>query len=66
MNVAIIGIGLMGHPVAERLLETGHQVVVYNRTRGKAERLRSVGAVIASTPAEAVRSAACTLLVLQE
>ncbi len=66
MHVAIIGTGLMGHSVAERLLETGHQVAAYNRTRGKAERLRSVGAIVASTPEEAIRSAACTLLLLAD
>ncbi|MFP5284767.1 MAG: NAD(P)-binding domain-containing protein, partial [Thermoanaerobaculia bacterium] len=33
MRIAWIGTGLMGRPMAERLLAAGHQVTVYNRTR---------------------------------
>ena len=32
MNLAVIGTGLMGEPLARRLLEAGHTVHVYNRT----------------------------------
>ncbi|WP_083874319.1 NAD(P)-binding domain-containing protein [Nocardia paucivorans] len=35
MRIAIIGSGRMGHVLAERLLDTGHTVRVWNRTPGR-------------------------------
>ena len=53
--VGFIGLGIMGRPMAENLIEAGHELVVYNRTREKAEDLD--GATVAETPREvAVRS----------
>jgi len=50
MNVGIIGTGLLGKAVAKRLLDTGHTVVVYNRTAEKTEPLRKLGAKITNSP----------------
>jgi 3-hydroxyisobutyrate dehydrogenase-like beta-hydroxyacid dehydrogenase/uncharacterized membrane protein YoaK (UPF0700 family) len=44
MNVGFIGLGLMGAAMAGRLLQAGHEVTVYNRTRGKAQELIARGA----------------------
>ena len=55
MNIGFIGLGHMGRGIAECLLKAGHALVVYNRTRAKAESLASRGARIAATPAEASR-----------
>ncbi|MER3425585.1 MAG: hydroxyacid dehydrogenase, partial [Nitrospiraceae bacterium] len=43
MNIAVLGTGLMGRPMAERLAGTGHRVTVYNRTREKTEGMRRAG-----------------------
>src|SRR5438477_4249184 len=43
----------MGQPMARNLLKAGHEVIAYNRTRERAEGLRSYGATVASTAAEA-------------
>ena len=43
-RIGWIGMGRMGYPMAERLLEAGHDVSVWNRTRSKAEPLAKVGA----------------------
>lgn len=53
-NVAFIGLGIMGAPMAGHLLAAGHSMRVYNRTRSKANGLLSRGAKWADTPAEAV------------
>ena len=66
MRVALIGTGLMGRPMAERLLVSGYQVSVYNRTREKAESLRAAGAEIAESAAEAIQSADCLILMLAD
>lgn len=55
MQVGLIGIGNMGAGIAKTLLRAGHRVTVYNRTRSRAEALRSSGAVVASSIAEACR-----------
>ena len=34
MNIAVLGIGFMGFPMARRLCEAGHTVHVWNRSRG--------------------------------
>lgn len=57
-KVAFIGLGVMGFPMAGHLARAGHDVCVYNRTRGKAEHWCEtyVGRSVA-TPAEAVSGA---------
>ena len=64
MKTAFIGTGLMGGPMAERLVGAGHAVVVFNRSRNKAEALTVKGVKVADTAAEAVRSADCVFLML--
>lgn len=55
MRVGVIGLGIMGGAIAERLLTVGHTVFVYNRTRQKAEPLLAQGAYWADSPAEVTR-----------
>lgn len=57
MNIAWIGLGLMGAPMARNLLRHGHRVTVWNRTRAKAEALTAEGATLASSPRQAARAA---------
>ena len=66
MKVALIGTGLMGRPMGERVLAAGYHLTVFNRSRDKAERLRSSGAEIAATAAGAIDSAECVLLMLTD
>ena len=49
-TVGFIGLGIMGKPMAENLIEAGYDLVAYNRTRDKAEELD--GAKFAETPQE--------------
>jgi len=57
MKVGFIGLGSMGLPLARRLLQAGHQLTVYNRTRARADQLKHLDPVIAETPAAAARGA---------
>jgi 3-hydroxyisobutyrate dehydrogenase-like beta-hydroxyacid dehydrogenase len=54
MRVSVLGMGSMGHAVAERLVGGGHQVTVWNRSPGKADDLIAAGAAEATTPDEAI------------
>ena len=51
LRVGFIGLGIMGSRMAANLQASGHQLIVFNRTRGKAEALVRGGARWANTPA---------------
>ncbi len=55
MKIGFIGIGIMGGPMAENLLDAGYEVTVHNRTKVKAEPVLEAGAKWADTPAECAR-----------
>ena len=64
MQVGFIGTGLMGLPMAQRLLEAGIELVAYNRTPEKLEPLQAAGAIIAHQPTEAIIDSDCVILML--
>ncbi len=49
-SIGFIGLGIMGAPMALRLVKAGHRVTVYNRTASRAEPLVAAGARQAPTP----------------
>lgn len=53
MKVGFIGLGNMGQAISGRILDAGFDLVVYNRTRSKAEELEKKGARVAASIAEA-------------
>jgi 3-hydroxyisobutyrate dehydrogenase-like beta-hydroxyacid dehydrogenase len=55
MQIGFIGLGHMGSAMAQNLLKAGHDVVVYNRTRSKAEALAAAGARVADSVSETCR-----------
>jgi 3-hydroxyisobutyrate dehydrogenase-like beta-hydroxyacid dehydrogenase len=65
MQVAVLGIGMMGFPMARRLCEAGHGVHAWNRSRDKAERLAPFGARVHGSAAEAVREAEVVVCMLE-
>ena len=57
-NLAFIGLGVMGFPMAGHLATAGHNVTVYNRSSDKAKKWRSeYKGKIAATPADAAEGA---------
>jgi 2-hydroxy-3-oxopropionate reductase len=56
-KVGFVGLGIMGRPMARNLALAGYELVLYNRTRSKAEELAAeVGAMVAEIPKEVARS----------
>jgi len=53
-KVAVVGLGGMGSRIARRVLDAGHELTVWNRSREKAEPL---GVPVAASPAEAASEA---------
>ena len=57
-NVAFIGLGVMGYPMAGYISKGGHNVTVFNRTKSKAEKwIKEYKGKMAYTPAEAAKDA---------
>jgi 3-hydroxyisobutyrate dehydrogenase-like beta-hydroxyacid dehydrogenase len=55
MKIGFLGLGKMGSAIARRLAISGHQVIVWNRSRAAAGALAAEGLSVAATPAEAVQ-----------
>jgi 3-hydroxyisobutyrate dehydrogenase-like beta-hydroxyacid dehydrogenase len=53
MRVAVLGLGRMGAPIADRLDQAGHELSVWNRSPGPAEPFAERGARVLGTPREA-------------
>lgn len=66
MHIALLGTGLMGAPIARRLLAKGHDVAVWNRTRAKADLLEAEGALIADSAAAAVGGSELVIVMLRD
>ena len=62
-RVAVIGLGEMGIRIARRLLEAGHELTVWNRTR---ERAVAFGAPVAETPADAASRAEAVITMVTD
>jgi len=65
-RVGFIGLGLMGRPMARRLLAAGYGLTVHNRSRGPVEELASMGAVPAGSPREVAERSEVVILMLPD
>ena len=65
-TVAVLGLGVMGSGMAHNLRNAGYDVVVWNRTRSKAEEFASNGGRVADTPAQAAAGAGLVLSMLAD
>lgn len=66
MKIAFIGLGSMGLPMASNLLRAGHELIVYNRTRSRAEELARQGAKVAGSPRGAASGAEALITMLAD
>jgi 3-hydroxyisobutyrate dehydrogenase/2-hydroxy-3-oxopropionate reductase len=62
-KLGFLGLGIMGAPMARRLMEAGHDVALWSHTASKAAKLaESKGGFACSTPADVARRAECMFL----
>ena len=62
-DIAFLGLGVMGYPMAGHLARAGHRVTVYNRTPARAQSwVAQHGGKSAATPAEAARGAELVIM----
>ncbi|WP_028980153.1 NAD(P)-dependent oxidoreductase [Sporocytophaga myxococcoides] len=57
MKITFIGLGIMGSRMAANLIKGGNELLVWNRSQGKAEALKQSGAKLASSVVAAVKDA---------
>jgi 2-hydroxy-3-oxopropionate reductase len=66
LEIAWIGTGIMGAPMARRLLKAGHRVRVYNRSPEKARKLIADGADVAADPIDAANGAGVIFIMVPD
>jgi 3-hydroxyisobutyrate dehydrogenase-like beta-hydroxyacid dehydrogenase len=66
VEIAWIGTGIMGAPMARRLLKAGHRVRVYNRSPEKARKLIADGADVAANPIDAAKGAEVVFIMVPD
>ncbi|MCL4836860.1 MAG: NAD(P)-dependent oxidoreductase [Thermoanaerobaculia bacterium] len=66
MRIAWLGTGLMGDPMARRLLAAGHEVAVWNRTAERTAAAVAAGARAAGSPADAIAGAEVVFAMLRD
>jgi 3-hydroxyisobutyrate dehydrogenase-like beta-hydroxyacid dehydrogenase len=65
-TIAVVGLGAMGGGIAGRLLDAGHETIVWNRSPAKSERLVELGATPAGNPAEAARRSEAVITMISD
>lgn len=66
MEISLLGTGLLGAAIGERLLGSGHRLTVWNRHLERCAPLQALGARVAATPAKAVAAAELVITVLSD
>jgi 3-hydroxyisobutyrate dehydrogenase len=66
MEIAWIGTGIMGAPMARRLLAAGHHIRAFNRTPERARALAANGASVAASAPEAVKGAEAVFIMVPD
>jgi 3-hydroxyisobutyrate dehydrogenase-like beta-hydroxyacid dehydrogenase len=65
-SIGFIGTGIMGYPMALKLIQGGFQLTVFNRSRQKTEPLERAGARVAGSPAEAATNADAVMMIVSD
>lgn len=66
MRIAFLGLGNMGEPMARNLIRAGHELTVFNRSRGRTEPLAREGARVADSPDSAAAHADIAVTMLAD
>jgi len=64
MRLGFIGLGIMGRPMAKHLMDAGHTMTVWNRSRPGIDALVEAGATAASSPAEVARASEVVITIV--
>jgi len=65
-RIGFIGLGIMGLPMVKNLMKAGYELIIYNRTRSKAEALHESGAVVADTPRDVAHNSEVVIIIVTD
>lgn len=65
-SVGLIGLGLMGRPIAANLLKKGFSLTVWNRTAARAQELASQGAKVAASPHDVAAASDVLIMIVSD
>ncbi|NIJ51090.1 NAD(P)-dependent oxidoreductase [Dyadobacter arcticus] len=65
-KISFLGLGNLGMPIAESLINSGYELTVWNRTQSKAEPLAILGAKVAAEPMDAIIPGGIVISVLAD
>ncbi|MDQ4062965.1 MAG: NAD(P)-binding domain-containing protein, partial [Actinomycetota bacterium] len=65
-KIGFVGLGIMGGPMAKNLMEAGYELVLYNRTKEKAEEIAADGATVAGSPREVAEGCGIIITMLPD
>ena len=65
-KIAFLGLGNLGIPIAESLIQSGYELTVWNRTASKAQPLADLGAVVVENPIDAITPGGIVISVLAD
>ena len=65
-NIGFIGLGSLGTPIALNLMESGHDLHVYNRTVSKTESLAAKGAIVCKSIAELAQKCSIVFTIVSD
>ena len=65
-SIGLLGLGLMGHPMAVNFLKKGFSLTVWNRTASRTKDLASQGAKVAATPQDAAAASDVLLMIVSD
>ncbi|MEM7590949.1 MAG: NAD(P)-dependent oxidoreductase [Cyanobacteria bacterium P01_A01_bin.83] len=66
MKLGFLGTGLMGQPMALKLMQANYEMTAYNRTKSKLQPLQEAGAKIVDSATEVIEQADCIILMLTD
>src|SRR5204863_3933071 len=66
MQLGVAGIGKMGAAIAQRLIQVGHRLTVWNRSPEKAQPLAKLGAATAASPKELAEKSEAVITILTD
>ncbi|MGF1518301.1 MAG: NAD(P)-dependent oxidoreductase [Nodosilinea sp.] len=66
MKIGVVGTGLMGAPMALRLLSSGHRVWIYNRTPDRMKSVALAGATVCRTPLELAQAVEAVVMMVTD
>jgi 2-hydroxy-3-oxopropionate reductase len=65
-RIGFVGLGIMGGPMAKNLMEADYELVLYNRTKEKAEEIAGDGATVADSPREVAENSDIIITMLPD